>query len=161
MSTTTHRTLPDPFIWHHDPMISTWTYYDYRGYISHRAGSFAWDRAYTEAMSKEDIDSEIGSSMRRWSGVVPDDGTVDLILAPLPGMTWRMLVEGLRGAELVLFSRVEFRFQLRAEGVEGILGHGETTRRKSAVALRKSKGKRERLTLPAASLARVSGIQNL
>lgn len=157
------RTLPDPFTWHLDTMISIWTYHDFRGYLSHRAGSLAWDMAYAEAMSDQhDIDDEIGERMRRWSGVVPDQGTVDLVLAAKPGMTWRMLVEGVRGAELVLFSRVEFKFRITVEG-KGVVGVGEIIRRKAEVAPQRVKGRSGRVTMPAvaASSAGVREGRNL
>lgn len=160
-ATTANRTLPDPFIWHHPTMTSSWEFYGFHGHLSQRAGNFAWNQAFLEAVNEHEIDSPIGTRMRRWSGVFPDDGTVDVVVAPLPGMTWRMLVEGVRGAELVLFSRVEFRFEISAQGVEGIVGYGETTRRRLAVSPERMKKRSERLTLPSASLGRFAGVDNL
>ncbi|KAL9027038.1 MAG: hypothetical protein Q9196_004379 [Gyalolechia fulgens] len=144
-------------------MTSSWEFYAFRGHLSKRAGLFAWNRAFTEAVDDHELDKPMGTRMRRWSGVFPDDGTVDVVVAPLPGMTWRMLVEGVRGAELVLASRVEFKFQIMAEGLEGIVGYGETTRRRSAVSLGRLKERRQRMTLPPppSSLGRVADVHNL
>ncbi|KAL8835052.1 MAG: hypothetical protein Q9170_003481 [Blastenia crenularia] len=119
-------TLPDPYIWHLSPMISTWVFHSFRGHLSRRSADLAWDRAYKEATHGHDADDAIGGHMKRWSGGVPDDGIVDVVIYPGPGMTWRMLAEAFNGAEKVIFQKFEFGFTVFAEGVEGEVGTGET-----------------------------------
>lgn len=146
------RTLPDPYIWHRDSMVSTWKFHGSHGYFSRRAASLAWSRVFNEAVEDHHIDGLIGTHGRRWSAAFPDDGTVDVLLFPRPQMTWRMLAEGFQGAELVIFSGREFRFSITAEGAEEEVGYGETSRRKSLPQGRSLRGGEPKLaTLPTVS----------
>ncbi|KAL8719537.1 MAG: hypothetical protein Q9225_003458 [Loekoesia sp. 1 TL-2023] len=154
-------TLPDPFIWHHDPMVSTWEFYDYKGYLSRRSATLAWNRVFDEAVDDHDFDSLIGTRMKRWSATVPDEGTVDVILVPGREMTWKMLAEGIRGAERVIPSGVEFKFFISTEGVQKVIGHGETIRRKSSISREKLEARDTRLALPAGSSAGSAHVTNL
>ena len=157
--TTTDRTLPNPFIWHRDPMISTWRFYGYTGYIPRRCATLVWYRAFNEAVDQHDVDSRIGTHTKRWSVNFPDEGTVDVVLNPGPQMTWRMLAEGIGGAEMVISTRVEFKFMVFVDDVE--MGYGSTTKRKSLAIGATSKGRRSRLALPAGLPASGLGMTNL
>ncbi|KAL8919844.1 MAG: hypothetical protein Q9208_006577 [Pyrenodesmia sp. 3 TL-2023] len=114
-------------------MLSTWKFYGYRGHLSRRCAGLAWNRVFNEAVDDHHFDALIGTHARRWTVNCPDDGIVDVVVFPRPGMTWRMLAEGVKGAAMVILSGVEFRFEVTAEGIEEEVGYGETTRRKFAV----------------------------
>ncbi|KAL9603550.1 MAG: hypothetical protein Q9219_001052 [cf. Caloplaca sp. 3 TL-2023] len=140
----TNLTLPDPFIWHHALMTTTWEFHDFESYLPRSAAGAAWRRVFDEAVNKHDLNDKIEGRLKRWTGASPD-GTVDIVMAPGREMTWKMLVEGIRGAEMVVYTGVEFEFLVTAEGFRGVAAYGETRRRKtsSTVGREKVKGKRE------------------
>lgn len=142
-------------------MVSTWEFYDYRGYLPRRTATVVWNRAFDEAVGDHDLDSLIGTRMERWTATFPDEGTVDVVLAPGREMTWKMLAEGIRGAETVISSGVEFKFLVKVGGVDNVVGYGETIRRKSSVSREKLEARDPRVTLPAGSLAGSLGVTNL
>ncbi|KAL8747566.1 MAG: hypothetical protein Q9184_007582, partial [Pyrenodesmia sp. 2 TL-2023] len=97
-------------------------FYGFRGHLSRRCAALAWNRVFDEAVDGHHFDALIGTHARRWTANCPDDGIVDVVVLPRPGMTWRMLAEGVRGAKMVVSSGVEFRFEVMAEGVEEDVG---------------------------------------
>lgn len=57
---------------------------------------------------------------------------MDLVLVAGRAMTWRMLAEGITGAQMVVYEGKETNFVVLAEGIEGEVGSGQIKRRGSA-----------------------------
>ncbi|KAI4118745.1 MAG: hypothetical protein LQ345_001264 [Seirophora villosa] len=126
---TTAVNIPQPFHWHHSGMVSTWVFYDYHGHFNHNAAAMAAQAALSDAMFGHPRDSQIGQGTKVWSGTYRDAGTVDLILNARPGMTWRMLIEGITGAQMLAYEGKEYQFMVLAEGFDEHVGFGQVRRR--------------------------------
>ncbi|KAL8986955.1 MAG: hypothetical protein Q9177_003792, partial [Variospora cf. flavescens] len=123
--------FPLPFYWHHTGMVSTWVFYGYRGQLDHNSAAMAALAAFSAAMHGHEPDGLIGEGTRVWSGTYRDADTVDLLLNARPNMTWRMLMEGITGAQMVAYEGKEFQFRILAEGFDEHVGTGHFTRRVS------------------------------
>ncbi|KAI4147404.1 MAG: hypothetical protein LQ341_001808, partial [Variospora aurantia] len=123
--------FPLPFYWHHTGMVSTWVFYGYRGQLDHNSAAMAALAAFSAAMHGHEPDGLIGEGTRVWSGTYHDADTVDLLLNARPNMTWRMLMEGITGAQMVAYEGKEFQFRILAEGFDEHVGTGHFTRRVS------------------------------
>lgn len=110
-------------------MVSTWVFYDYHGHFNHNAAAMAAQAALSDAMFGHPRDSQIGQGTKVWSGTYRDAGTVDLILNARPGMTWRMLIEGITGAQMLAYEGKEYQFMVLAEGFDEHVGFGQVRRR--------------------------------
>ncbi|KAL8668469.1 MAG: hypothetical protein Q9168_006905, partial [Polycauliona sp. 1 TL-2023] len=107
------KTISDPFIFHHTDMRSFWTFYDYTGHLDYNAATTAAREAYNEAIyGHHDFDDPIGhgTTTRIWNGVHGSPEVVDFVLIARPGMTWRMLAEGITGAQMLVYQKKEFKF---------------------------------------------------
>ncbi|KAL8917368.1 MAG: hypothetical protein Q9208_007986 [Pyrenodesmia sp. 3 TL-2023] len=125
--------VTDPFLWHQPPMLSTWVFFGYHGYLDPSAAAMAASTAFSEATYNHAPDRPIGAGTKTWSATYRGGETVDLVLmVPSEAMTWRMLAEGITGAQMVVYERKETNFVVLAEGIEGEVGLGQIKRRGSA-----------------------------
>ncbi|KAL8993052.1 MAG: hypothetical protein Q9169_006632 [Polycauliona sp. 2 TL-2023] len=106
------RKVSDPFIFQHVGMLSSWVFHGYWGHLDFHAATMAARKAYNEAVNRHRPDDPIGPHPHTWAGVYRDTEPVEFTLYARPGMTWKMLAEGIRGAQMVVFGRKEFRFSV-------------------------------------------------
>lgn len=123
--------VTDPFVWQHDGMVSAWLFFGFSGHLDYNAAAMAAHRAYDEATSRHPPDSLIGAGTRTWTGVYRDAEPVDFVLIAHPIMTWRMLAEGITGAQMVVYEGKEFRFSVSLDGAGLVAGYGWMMRRGS------------------------------
>ncbi|KAL8731252.1 MAG: hypothetical protein Q9181_004352 [Wetmoreana brouardii] len=142
----TSRTLPDPYVWHIDGMISTWRFHEFRGRVPQTVCEMMWSPMMWRA----------ADNMARMMGNLPvmqwppwrreirysfesDHQWFDMVLQPRWALTWRMLAEAVyvpeetpgedpRGAAWVCETTKEFYFDIWAKGK--MVGNGWTIRRR-------------------------------
>lgn len=112
-------------------MVSAWVFFGFFGHLDYNAAAMAAHRAYEEATNRHPPDSLIGVGTRIWTGVYRDAEPVDFVLTACPSMTWRMLAEGITGAQMVVDERKEFRFSVLLDGEGQAAGYGWMKRRGS------------------------------
>ncbi|KAL8853697.1 MAG: hypothetical protein Q9221_001508 [Calogaya cf. arnoldii] len=123
--------VPDPFLYHDDGMVTTWSFFGYFGHLDPNAAATAARSAYYVATQQFRPDSPIGGT-KTWTGVYRDAEPVAFVLITRSTMTWRMLAEGITGAQMVVGNKKEFRFVVFADGVQGPVGFGYMKRASSS-----------------------------
>ncbi|KAL8915008.1 MAG: hypothetical protein Q9171_000448 [Xanthocarpia ochracea] len=78
------------------------------------------------------LDDLIGAGPRSWRGVYRDAQPVEMLLVAQEGMTWKMLAEGITGAQMVVFGGKECHFAIIVPGAAKALGYGQIKRTNSA-----------------------------
>lgn len=105
-------------------MLSSWTFFGFFGQLDHNAAATAARQAYNEANFGHQPDDPIGAGLKTWTGIYRDAEPVAFVLNARPWMTWRMLTEGITGAQMVVHNGKEFRFVVLVEGMSEAAGFG-------------------------------------
>lgn len=112
-------------------MISTWVFFGYSGHLDSNAAAMAAQHALAETMHGHVFEDLIDAGTRTWTGVYRYSEPVEFVLNVRPGMTWRMLAEGITGAQIVVAEGKEFRFLVLIDGTDEACGHGWMRRKGS------------------------------
>lgn len=117
-------------------MISTWEYYGFHGSLDAAACQTAWLLVKRDVSGKNLIglvDIPIGEETMHWP-VRRGRAWVDLVVAPGPGMTWRMLGEGVVGGCAVCANAAkQYQFGVFVASKKGSMGSGQMTARAPSV----------------------------
>ena len=116
--------MSDPFVWSHSGMLSSWTFFGFFGHLDYNAAATAARQAFDEASFGHQPDDEIGAGLKSWTGFYRDAEPVAFVLNARPWMTWRILAEGITGAQMVVYNGKEFRFAVHVEGMPEAAGFG-------------------------------------
>lgn len=122
-------TVIDPFIWHRTGMVCTWVFFGYFGHMDYNAAAMAARSAYHEASNPYLLDTLMGTETRTWTGVYRDAEPVQFVLRPRAFMTWRMLMEGITGAQMAVGGGQELQFGVLVVGMPEAAGYGWVKRR--------------------------------
>ena len=136
-------TVIDPFIWHHTGMVCTWVFFGYFGHMDYNAAAMAARSAYYEANDPYLLDTLMGTETRIWTGVYRDAEPVQFVLRPRAFMTWRMLVEGITGVQMVVGGGQELQFGVLVDGMPEVAGYGWVKRRSTNPNLRMAGARNE------------------
>lgn len=110
-------------------MITKWIFFDFHGHLDHNAAAMAASAAFSEATYNHAPDDLIGTTFKTWSASYRGGETVDLVLLPGVTMTWRMLEEGITGAQMVVFEGKEINFVVLMGDSAEEVGWGQIRRR--------------------------------
>lgn len=135
-------TVIDPFIWHRTGMVCTWVFFGYFGHMDFNAAAMAARSAYREASNPYLLDTLMRTETRTWTGVYRDAEPVQFVLRPRAFMTWRMLMEGITGAQMVVGGGKELQFGVLVDGMPETAGYGWVKRRSTNSYLRMMAGAR-------------------
>ncbi|KAL8789309.1 MAG: hypothetical protein Q9213_001232 [Squamulea squamosa] len=116
--------IDDPFIWHNNNMVSTWIFFGYSGHLEYNAAAAAARLAFIEAIAHPP-NQLIGTEQRVWTGTYLDAPAVDFVLFARPSMTWKMLAEGMTGAQMVFYGHRECRFSVTLGDITQLVGLGQ------------------------------------
>ncbi|KAL8836979.1 MAG: hypothetical protein Q9176_005980 [Flavoplaca citrina] len=105
-------------------MLSSWTFFGFFGHLDYNAAATAARQAFDEASFGHQPDDKIGAGLRSWTGFYRDAEPVAFVLNARPWMTWRILAEGITGAQMVVYNGKEFRFAAFVEGMPEAAGFG-------------------------------------
>ncbi|KAL8769232.1 MAG: hypothetical protein Q9209_004733 [Squamulea sp. 1 TL-2023] len=112
-------------------MVSTWIFFGYSEYLDYQAANTAARLALTEAIAHPP-NSLIGTEKRVWTGTYRDAPAVDFVLFPRSSMTWKMLAEGITGAQMVVYGQKQFRFAVTLGSITELVGLGHVRIREVA-----------------------------